>query len=201
MNFKELAKHNMDFIAYQQLFQDILTDTNPRFPYNDPHYLNYTRLNWSRQERWTKVGILNEELAELIINIDTEQNWTIITEPWCGDASHSLPFIQRLSVLNPLIKVDYQLRDSEPFLINSYLTRGTKSIPKVIIADGENTNLAIWGPRPAGCQALFEQLVKDGVVMEQQKIALQQWYNADKGVSLQQELVVIFKAIAGSGEI
>lgn len=191
----------MDFIAYQQLFQDILTDTHSRFPYDDPHYLNYTRLNWSRQERWLKVGVLNEELVELITSISTKQNWTIITEPWCGDASHSLPFIQRLSALNPLIKVDYQLRDSEPFLINSYLTRGSKSIPKLIIADAENTNLAVWGPRPAGCQLLYEQLVKDHVVMEQQKIALQQWYNADKGVSLQQELVVIFKEILGSGKI
>jgi len=188
----------MDFIAYQQLFQHILTDINPLFPYNDPHYLNYTRLNWSRQERWLKVGVLNEELVTLIESIGTKQNWTIITEPWCGDASHNLPFIHRLSELNALIKVDYQLRDSEPFLINSYLTRGSKSIPKLIIADAENTDLATWGPRPAGCQLLYEQLVKDNVVMEQQKIALQQWYNADKGVSLQQELVVIFKAIAGS---
>jgi hypothetical protein len=97
--------------------------------------------------------------------------------------------------LNPLIKVDYQLRDSEPFLINSYLTRGSKSIPKLIIANSDHQDLATWGPRPAGCQLLYEQLVKDHVVMEQQKIALQQWYNADKGVSLQQELVAIFKAI------
>ncbi|QEC78688.1 thioredoxin family protein [Mucilaginibacter ginsenosidivorax] len=188
----------MDFIAYQQLFQHILMDTNPRFPYDDPHYLNYTRLNWSRQERWLKVGALNEELVELITGINTKQNWTIITEPWCGDASHSLPFIHRLSELNPLIEVDYQLRDSEPFLINSYLTRGSKSIPKLIIADAQHQDLATWGPRPAGCQVLYEQLVKDHVVMEQQKIALQQWYNADKGVSLQQELIVIFKAIVRS---
>jgi hypothetical protein len=191
----------MDFLAYQQLFQHILMDTNPRFPYDDPHYLNYTRLNWSRQERWMKVGVLNEELVSLITAISTKQSWTIITEPWCGDASHSLPFIHRLSELNPLIKVDYQLRDSEPFLINSYLTRGSKSIPKLIIADAENMGIATWGPRPAGCQLLYEQLVKDQVVMEQQKIALQQWYNADKGVSLQQELVVIFKAIEGSGKM
>jgi hypothetical protein len=185
----------MDLATYQQLFQHILNNPNPQFPYNDPHYLNYTRLNWSRQERWFKVGVLNEELIALVSGIATKQTWTIITEPWCGDASHSLPFIHRLAGLNQLITVDYRLRDTEPFLIEQYLTGTSKSIPKLIIVDSQNNDLAVWGPRPAGCQLLYQQLLNDHVPMDQQKIALQQWYNADKGVSLQLELIDIFKAI------
>ncbi|WCT14831.1 thioredoxin family protein [Mucilaginibacter jinjuensis] len=185
----------MDFIGYQQIFQDIINDPNPASPYDNPDYLNYTKLNWARQHRWLKSGILNEVLAGIIERITHPQFWTIITEPWCGDASHSIPFIHRLSELNPLIKVDYQLRDAEPFLINQYLTNGSKSIPKLIIADQDNNELAVWGPRPAGCQALYDQLLKDHVPMEEKKIALQQWYNADKGVSLQLELTAIFSRL------
>lgn len=181
----------MDFIAYQQIFQQVLNDPHPPLPYQDPDYLNYAKLNWSRQHRWLKAGILNEGLASIIESIKEVQYWTIITEPWCGDAAHIIPFLHRLSELNPLIKVDYQLRDSEPFLIEQYLTNGTKSIPKLIIADVNNNALAVWGPRPAGCQALYAQLLKDHVEMEQKKIALQQWYNTDKGVSLQNELITI----------
>lgn len=186
----------MDFTGYQQIFQDILNNPKPLPPYDNPDYLNYTKLNWTRQQRWLKLGILNELLATPIEYIGKPQLWTIITEPWCGDASHSIPFIQRLSELNPLIKVDYQLRDAEPFLINQYLTNGSRSIPKLIITDEDKSVLAVWGPRPAGCQALYNQLLKDHVELEQKKIALQQWYNADKGVSLQSELLAIFSRLS-----
>lgn len=186
----------MDFIAYQQIFQDIINDPNPVSPYDNPDYLNYTKLNWARQHRWLKSGILNETLAGIIERTTEPQFWTIITEPWCGDASHNIPFIHRLSELNPLINVEYQLRDAEPFLINQYLTNGSKSIPKLIIADQDNNELAVWGPRPAGCQALYDQLLKNHVEMEQKKIALQQWYNADKGISLQIELIALFSRLS-----
>lgn len=185
----------MDFLAYQQLFQDILDGPNPPAPYDNPDYLNYTRLNWSRQQRWLKIGVLNEELVAVIKNIKKQQFWTVITEPWCGDAAHSLPFIHRLSELNPLIKVNYQLRDTAPFLIDQYLSNGKKTIPKLIIADQEKHDLAVWGSRPAACQLLYNRLLEEHVEMQQKKIELQKWYNEDKGVSLQNELLAILLTI------
>jgi len=181
----------MDFEQYQQTFLHILNDAEPVAPYNSPDYINYVQLNWSRQQRWLKLGILNADLLMAIQSISSAQFWTVITEPWCGDASHTLPFIHRLAKANPLIHVDYQLRDSEPFLINKYLTNGKKSIPKLIIADKENKVFAVWGPRPAECQRLFEQMRKDNVDLHEGKIALQKWYNEDKGQSFQQELLQI----------
>lgn len=184
----------MDFTAYQQLFFDILNTPNPPTPYDNPDYLNYTKLNWSRQQRWLKVGVLNPDLTNAIEKISKPQLWTVITEAWCGDASHTIPFLHRLSELNPLIKVDYQLRDSPPFLIESYLTNGTRSIPKIIIADERNQDLATWGPRPAECQRLYLQMVKDHIEMGEKKIALQKWYNEDKGESFQLEFLDIINA-------
>jgi hypothetical protein len=181
----------MNFSAYQQVFQDILNAPAPPAPYNNADYLNYTKLNWSRQQRWFKVGLLNADLMAAITNIKSEQFWTIITEPWCGDASHTLPFIQMLTQLNPFIKVDYQLRDSPPFLIEQYLTNDSKSIPKLIIADSEHHDLAVWGSRPAACQQLYVELLNAHVSMDEKKIALQKWYNEDKGVSFQLELLTI----------
>jgi hypothetical protein len=178
----------MDFRAYQQLFQAIEADPHPVAPYDNVHYLDYVKLNFARQQRWLKTGVLNEKLAHIITSITQPQNWTVIAEPWCGDASHTVPFIHRLADLNPLISVNYQLRDSEPFLINSYLTQGSKSIPKLIIKDDAGHDQVIWGPRPAGCQTLYDQLERDHIEFEEKKIALQQWYNMDKGVSFQREL-------------
>ncbi|MFB6454020.1 thioredoxin family protein [Chitinophaga sp. Hz27] len=184
----------MDFNAYEAVFQEILHNPSPAAPYNNPDYLNYTKLNWSRQSRWLKTGKLNEDLATAIKNIKEEQHWIIITEPWCGDASHSVPFIQMLATLNPLIKTDYQLRDSPPHLIQQYLTNGTsKSIPKLIMRDKQGHDIAVWGPRPAECQILYDQLHKEKADFERTKIALQQWYNDDKGVSLQRELLLLIQ--------
>ncbi|MEO3402987.1 thioredoxin family protein [Mucilaginibacter sp. CAU 1740] len=185
----------MDFETYQQLFFDTLNSPAPAAPYDNPDYLNYTKLNWSRQQRWLKVGVLNTELTDVIENIVNEQHWMVITELWCGDASHTIPFIHRLSELNPLIKVKYQLRDSPPFLIEQYLTNGTRSIPKLIIADSNQNDLGVWGPRPAECQKLYLQMVHDHVDMAEKKIALQKWYNEDKGESFQREFLAILQSL------
>jgi hypothetical protein len=179
----------MDFFAYQQLFLDIPADETPQHPYDDANYLHYVKLNMSRQQRWLKTAVLNDELVAAIEMIGRPQTWTVITEPWCGDAAHTLPFIHQLALFNPLITVDYQLRDTPPFLIDAYLTNGSKSIPKLVIKDEDDATILVWGPRPAGCQVLFDQLIQEHADPEQKKMAIQQWYNADKGMSFQKELL------------
>jgi hypothetical protein len=185
----------MDFESYKKIFLEILNNPDPPEPYDNADYMNYVKLNWSRQERWLKTGILNPELIDAIKNIKQPQLWTIITEPWCGDAAHILPFIKMLAVYNPMVKVDYTLRDSEPFLIDKYLTHGSKSIPKFIIADNAGNDLAVWGPRPLCCQMVYDKLLDEHAPLEQKKIALQKWYNEDKGRSLQLELLSVFSKI------
>jgi hypothetical protein len=185
----------MDFQSYQAHFQSILNTEHTIPPYNDPSYLNYTKLNWSRQQRWIKVGELNKDLEALIKSIKTQQHWIVITEPWCGDAAHTVPFIYRLSELNPLILFDIQLRDSEPYLIGQYLSGESKSIPKFIIRDSAGDDLLVWGPRPLESQKLFDRLKIAGADLEEYKLQLQQWYNKDKGVSLQQELIAQIRPI------
>lgn len=184
----------MNFTAYQQVFESILQDANPTAPYNNPDYLNYTKLNWSRQQRWLKTGVLSEEMITAVKNITEPQQWIVITEPWCGDASHIVPFLYKIAELNPLIQLDIQLRDTAPFLIEQYLTNGGKSIPKLIIRDNDNNDMAVWGPRPVGCQVLYDRLKAANADFEQMKIELQQWYNEDKGRSLQQELLSVINS-------
>jgi hypothetical protein len=179
----------MDFQQYQDYFQDILANPNAPAPYNNIDYLDYTKLNWARQQRWLKIGVVNPILAEAVAAISSPQQWIVITEPWCGDASHTVPFIHKLSMLNEMIEVTYQLRDTEPFLIEQYLTNGGKSIPKLIIRDEAGNDLVNWGPRPVACQAIYSQLVAEKADFGTVKIELQKWYNQDKGASFQRELL------------
>ncbi|WP_285008378.1 thioredoxin family protein [Pedobacter faecalis] len=179
----------MTFQQYLEYFQGILNDPNAPAPYNNIDYLDYTKMNWARQNRWLKTGVLSLPLADKVAAIDKPQNWIVITEPWCGDASHLVPFIHKLSELNPLISIDYQLRDSEPFLIEQYLTNGGKAIPKFIIRDESDADLMNWGPRPAPCQQLYLRLKEENLDFNTMKIELQKWYNEDKGQTFQSELL------------
>ncbi len=179
----------MNFDEYQRYFADILENTEKYEVYhNDAEYLNYTKLNWSRMNRWLKKFEPSEEMKACIQRIKDEQHWIVITEPWCGDAAHSVAQIYNIVKDNPFIDLDIQLRDTEPFLIDEYLTNGGKSIPKLIIRNDVGHDKIIWGPRPAALQNIFEEMKAEGKPFPEIKEAIQRWYNDDKGVEIQKEL-------------
>lgn len=183
----------MNYREYQQLFDDILSSSDSQPPYNNTDYMNYTKLNQARMKRWDKTMQLDEELVSALREIPQKQHWIIIVEPWCGDVSHILPFLVRLAEQSSNITYDLQLRDSEPFLINSYLTNGGKSIPKLIARDEAGNDIFVWGPRPKEAQELMTGLKARNADFETIKTELQNWYNADKGQSLQKELLEFYK--------
>ncbi|HMO33110.1 MAG TPA: thioredoxin family protein [Lacibacter sp.] len=190
----------MNFQEYRTLFEQII-EKEPAGnipPYNNPDYLDYTRLNWSRMNRWMKTGKLSAALLDHLHTIDSPQQWIIITEPWCGDAAHNIPFLQMAGDANKLITVSYELRDAAPFRIDQYLTNGTKSIPKLIIRDAGGKDLGTWGPRPANCQVLYSRLKEEQAPFETVKVELQNWYNQNKGKDLQDELLQVLNAMAAT---
>lgn len=137
----------MDFQTYLSQFEEILNKTNPVEPYTDPDFLEYAKLNLSRTKRWLKTGKLSAETVAAVKSITKAQTWVVITEPWCGDAAHSVPFIEMIAKENPLITTVYELRDTDS-RIDEYLTNGSKSIPKLIVKDEHGEDLSVWGPRP-----------------------------------------------------
>lgn len=96
--------------------------------------------------------------------------------------------LAKMAAKNPNITLDIQLRDSAPFLIESYLTNGGKSIPILVIRNQEGQDMAVWGPRPAACQQLFLHLKGAGKEFSEIKEEIQKWYNTDKGAEIQQEI-------------
>lgn len=179
----------MTFQEYQKLFETILVSQNPSSPYNKPAFINYTKLNQSRMARWEKTMRLNDGLVNSLKSMQEPQHWIIITEPWCGDAAHSLPFIVALAESSDKITYDIELRDSEPYRIDQYLTNGGKSIPKLIALDPAGHDLFTWGPRPVQAQQIYNELKALNTEYDAINLKLQNWYNADKGVSFQEELL------------
>lgn len=186
----------MNFETYLRYFEEVVANPSKYSTYSDPEYLNYTKLNWSRTNRWLKKFDSTAEAKAFFASVDKKQTWILITEPWCGDAAHSVPQIYHLVKDNAYITLDLQLRDSEPFLIDSYLTYGGKSIPKLIIRDESGNDLTTWGPRPELLQRIFETKKAEGADFEEIKEYFQKWYNEDKGQELQRELISLLQSIA-----
>lgn len=182
--------------VYLNTFDAILNNEKPPIPYDNPAYFEYLKLNRSRQKRWLKTGVIQEELKKVITEIKTKQTWYVITEPWCGDAAHSIPFIKMAADLNPLISLKIVWRDTPPFMIDNYLTNGGKSVPKLVIRDQNESDLAQWGPRPEECQNIYLNLKEQNASFDEIKITLQAWYNKDKGQSLQIELAELIRKIS-----
>lgn len=164
-------------------------------PYNRADYMEYTKLNTSRQSRWLKTQELSEGLKSLLSSINSPQEWLVITEPWCGDAAHVNPFIMLAARENELINLRFELRDSAPFSIEKYLTNGSKSIPKLIIRNENGQDLATWGPRPEGCQTLYQELKDAKAPLDEVLTKVQNWYNADKGQQIQAELTTVLAEV------
>lgn len=154
--------------------------------------LGYTKMSLQRMKRWNKVGKLLPEMEAKLATIQTAQKWTLITEAWCGDAAHAFMFIKKMADSNENISFDWKLRDENLELIDQYLTNGGRSIPKLIAVDGAGKEIFNWGPRPKHIQETYLKLRTDGVPYSEISIELQKLYNADKGVSMQREILDLF---------
>ena len=68
------------------------------------------------------------------------------TEPWCGDASATVPAVSKFFEGHNEVRIFY--RDSDTSLIDQFLTNGTQSIPKILILNEDFSLKNVWGPRP-----------------------------------------------------
>ena len=179
----------MNWTEYTSKFESILNGTFTEKPYDNPDYVEYVKLNNSRVKRWEKKLEIPDEAGKIIASIDSPQTWILIVEHWCGDAANMAPVINKIAEANENITLDIQLRDSEPFLIEQYLTNGGKSVPKLIVRDEDGNDLFTWGPRHAECQAMvMKNKDADDMTAQEKKAAIQKWYNMDKGISAFNEL-------------
>lgn len=179
----------MNWSEYLILFEDILNGVINDPPYDQSDYKQYVKLNYSRVKRWNKSFEPGTEIRELSPVADSQEHWILITEPWCADAANIAPMIHKIAEVLPFVTLDIQLRDSPPFLIEKYLTNGSKSIPKLIARDEAGEDLFVWGPRPQPCQNRVIEMKGTGTAPTDIKTSVQLWYNDDRGLSLQQELI------------
>lgn len=190
---KDSLAKSISYTEYTTLVNNLVENKDTTGTDKSENLVEYTMLNAKRMKRWDKTLKVNTLVKERIEKIDKKITWLVLTESWCGDAAHVVPVMQKVAELNPNINVKVVLRDENEALMNSFLTNGGKSIPKLIMVDetsGEVINT--FGPRPSGAT----QLVKDykekhGILTPEFKEDLQRWYNKDKGQNAVDDLVAL----------
>ncbi|HLW33269.1 MAG TPA: thioredoxin family protein, partial [Aequorivita sp.] len=176
------------YSEYNQLFKQLVEEGRTTGE-PDQEKIDYTKLNFSRTKRLDKTATIDAEHAKSFQDIPSKQTWLVISEPWCGDAAQTLPFLNKISQLSDNIELKIVLRDENPELMRHFLTNGSQSIPIIIILDENFKVLQHWGPRSkAATKVVNDYREEHGVIDDAFKEMIQVWYNNDKGVSLVNDL-------------
>lgn len=190
----------MDHEAYRALFNRVVEERSTTGPERSEDLVAYTKLNLARTVRNEKTVQLLPQAAE-VLGAAPAMTWLVLTETWCGDSSQVLPVIAKLAEAAPQIHLRILLRDEHPGLMGHYLTKGGRSIPKLIAVAPRGEELFTWGPRPRPAQDMVwadkalpeeERMGKDALYAK-----VHAWYAADKGVAVQQELLELITAVSG----
>ncbi|MFT4832015.1 MAG: hypothetical protein ACI815_001666 [Psychroserpens sp.] len=146
-------------------------------------YIDYTKLNQQRMKRLDKTIQVNEDERFQISGISRKITWLVLTESWCGDAAQTIPVLNKLAILNPNISLKIIQRDEHLELMDCFLTKGSRSIPKLLAIDPVSYGvLWSWGPRASEAAQLADEYKKEhGELTPQFKEELQVWYNRDRG--------------------
>ena len=121
-----------------------------------------------------------------------ERHLLAIAEDWCGDASTTVPVIARWVEAMPGFSLRIIRRDEHPEVMDRYLTRGTRSIPIVIVLDKEFRELGHWGPRPSELQT-WVLAHKDTMPKDERYKEVRRWYAKDHGESTLRELLGVLQ--------
>ncbi|SHL84206.1 thioredoxin family protein [Flavobacterium chilense] len=186
------------YAEYRKLVTDLLYEGKSTGNEQSESLTNYSKLNEARMNRLEKTIVISEDVISKLQSLEQHYIWLVISEGWCGDAAQILPILNKMALASDK-KIDLRivLRDENEELMNQYLTNGGRAIPKVIVICKEAGIVrADWGPRPKGAAELMANHKREfGVIDEKIKTDLQLWYLADKGLSVQKELVEIMENI------
>jgi hypothetical protein len=120
-------------------------------------------------------------------SIPGEWRLLALSEDWCSDAVSTLPVMARLA---EQAGMDFRVlgRDANADLMDAHLTSGTRSIPVLMVLDGEFRERGWWGPRPASLQRWYRNEAHM-LPKEDRTRRKRAWYARDRGRTVVNELL------------
>ncbi len=189
----------MTYQEFKALTEALVTQAKTTGDEQTEQKINFTKLNLQRMKRVEKQFVMQPELSELLAQNNQNWNWLVLVEAWCGDGAQLLPAIAAIADQTPGITLTVLLRDENPELMNTCLTNGSRSIPKLICEDAETgERLFTWGARPTAIQEQVKQFKAENPDAGHDELVqqVQLWYAKDRSQALQQDLLQLIKDVS-----
>jgi len=200
MNFSDLKKRIEEKgITYNEYISNTIEEISKTqitdLPPGEVRRFNYKNLNLQRSTRIIRTYHPSKELKRVLDEITGMQLWMVITENWCGDSGQNLPYIAVMALQNPLIDLKLLLRDSNPDVMDQFLTNGTRSIPILVSFNSRGEELFRWGPRPRAAINLISQWKSEGCEKPEWTEKLHLWYSRNRGEEIEKELADLINKV------
>lgn len=188
---QKALEQSITYEEYRELVHKLAIEDSNTGPEKSEALANYTKLNDRRMGRWDKTLKISEPIIDKVRSLKQKVTWLVMTESWCGDASPSLPVMNKFASLTPNLELKIVLRDEHPELMDLFLTNGTRSIPKLIALDSQSQEvLGEWGPRSEKAKKMVvDEKTTYGKLRPEFKQELQLFYNKDKGKDIINDLI------------
>lgn len=181
----------LSYNEYRLLMDQLVLKSGTTGVEQSQMYKDYTKLNQQRMKRLDKTIKLPKDTVFKISENPIKMTWLVLSESWCGDAAQTIPIMNKLVESNPNISLKIIQRDEHFELMECFLTKGTRSIPKLLAIDPISFDvLWTWGPRPSMAVQLAVGYKKEhGELTPQFKEELQVWYNKNRGKNTMDDLL------------
>jgi hypothetical protein len=192
---KNSLKRGVTYSTYRTLIKGLLVEGKSTGKEQNEELLNYSKLNDARMDRLDKTLKISEDTKIALSNLSENYTLLVLAEGWCGDAAQILPVLQKMNETTPKLDLRIVCRDENDELMNAFLTNGSKYIPKIILVNNKNEVINTWGPRPSIATKMVEDYkAKNGSLDDEFKKDLQLWYNKNKGLNIQSDIVSLLKS-------
>ncbi len=186
----------LSYAAYRQHTAEVLATPQP-----DEHLakmLPYYQQAADRINQLAPTIVLLPALQAALSQLGGHYSWAIITEGWCGDASHTVPLFEAVAQASGgRLETRYFLRDTHPDFIDRYLTNGGRAIPIVVVLHADTlAEAGVWGPRPAPLQALYQDLKARETPFKEVINQVNNWYDHDATRTTQRELLALVQGLS-----
>ncbi|WP_439880088.1 thioredoxin family protein [Pontibacter sp. MBLB2868] len=190
--------HPLSYDDFRLLVAELVADNRTTGNEQTAQKIGFTKLNMQRMKRVEKQFSLLAGLGELLNLHQPAWEWQVLVEAWCGDGAQVLPAIAGVVAEVPSIHLTVLLRDENPELMDSCLSNGSRSIPKLICLNKETgERLFVWGPRPTYIQQQVLQFKAEHPEADHDTLMqqVQLWYAKDRSQALQQDLLVLAEEV------
>jgi hypothetical protein len=147
-----------------------------------PDFAGWLATVQKNAELWQAVhrtATVDEESVARLRAVPGRWRLLALSEDWCTDAVSTLPVIARLAS-RAGVELRVLARDANPDVMDAHLTRGTRSIPIVMVLDEAGVRWGWWGPRPV---AVHRWMLTEGLWLPRDDRTRRKraWYARDRG--------------------